>query len=225
MNNIEITSEIINIFKLNNRDDRVSRRFVLKLAQDSAQFLIAQKWIDRTIQLESNLYTLIPCFKFEKIDSKICNNIEFRYCKTLMKSKCPLPKLVFSRLGSSVREIVSLDGEYRFVFLDKGQYQRNKNRQYSIKNEVYLYLDSDNHLYIPDNEIYTVDLTILTTKPEEAKECSECGNIKQICKSRWDEQFICPDKLIEAVKDMVIQRLSITRQIRSDENPNNQIGV
>jgi hypothetical protein len=224
MTNNEFVSTITNILKTNNRDDRISKRFILKLAQDSAQFLISQKLLDRTITLETNLYTTINCFDFEKVEGRDCSNIEFRYCKTLMRSKNKLPKLVFSRLGASIKDIVALDGDYKFVYLDKGQYQRNKNRQYSIKDEVYVYLDTDMRLYIPDKEIYTVDITLLTTDNSKVDECSSCSDKKNKCKSKWDDPFICPDKLIETVKDMVIQRLGMTRQIREDSNPDNKVG-
>lgn len=219
----EIVSKVTNLLKLNNRDEKISRRFILKLFRDATSSLISQKLLDRTLTQETNLYTQIPCFQFEKIESKSCGNIEFRYCKTLMKSVCPLPKLVFSRLGASIKEIVSLDGNYRFVYLDKGQYQRNKNRKYSLKDEVYIYLDSDNHLYIPDNEILTVDLTILTLHPEDIKKCSSCGE-EEDCSSQWDKTFICPDKLVESITDMTLQKLGINRQIREDENPNSEQG-
>lgn len=214
----ELVSKISNLLRLNNRDEKISRRLVIKLFQDAASTLISQKLLDRTVLNELNLYTQIPCFEFKKEEVKNCKNIEFRRCKTLMKSVCPLPKLVFSRLGSSVKEIVSLDGNYRFVFLDKGQYQRNKKRQYSLKGEVYIYLDSDNHLYIPDEEIYTVDLTILTTKPEEIKNCKSCGE-EEDCSSNLDQKFICPDKLVGTVFDIVLQQLGINKQIREDNNP------
>ncbi len=223
MTNLEAISTLTNTLKLNNRDDNLPRRYLLSLLRNSATTLISQKWLDRTILSESNLYTSIPCFQFEKIDTKICKNIEFRYCKTLMRSKCPLPKLIFSRLGASVKEIVSLDGNYRFVFLDKGQYQRNKNRKYSIKDEVYIYLDSDNHLYIPDHEIYTVDLTILTIKPEDIKECSSCGE-DETCKSNWDEELKIPDKLISVVFSEVLQLLGVSKNVREDQNPNSVEG-
>lgn len=214
----EIVSKATNILKLNNKDSIISRRFILKVFKDVATTLISQKLLDRTITSETSLYTTIPCFEFKKIETKECGNIEFRYCKTLMKSKKPLPKLVFSRLGASVKEIVSLDGNYRFVFLDKGQYQINKNRKYSIKNEVYIYLDSDNHLYIPDNEIYTVDLTLLTLFPEDSKKCSSCS--EEDCSSIWNNEFKCPDKLLEVVFQQGMQLLTVNKQIREDENPN-----
>jgi hypothetical protein len=214
----EITSKVASLLKSNNRDEVIPRRFILKLLQDTATTLVSQKWLDRTIMSETNLYTQIPCFEFERVVAKKCSNVEFRRCDILMKSKCPLPKLIFSRLGASIKEIVSLDGNYRFVFLDKGQYQRNKNRQYSLKDEVYIYLDADNHLYIPDNEIMTVDLTILTLKTEDIKGCG-CQEDEQ-CKSNWDYEFKCPDKLADTVFQQVIQMLGVSKQIREDSNPN-----
>lgn len=214
----EVTSKLVNILKLTNKDEHISRRFLLRLLQDSAKFLISQKWGDRSIISEMNLYSYIPCFEFEKVDVKKCNIIEFRMCNTLMKSVKPLPKLVFSRLGSSIREIISLDGSFKFTFVDEVQYRRNKKRKNKLKNEVYIYLGADNHLYIPDQEIYSVDLTILTTEPDNIDDCSACK--KSECKSKWDSEFICPDKLLEAVYDMALQKLQLTRQIRDDQNPN-----
>ena len=135
-----------------------------------------------------------------------------------MKSVKPLPKPVFSRLGASIKDIVSLDGNYTFTFVDRSQYARNKKRKYSVKGETYIYLDSDLHLYIPDEEILSVDLTVLTTKPEDADECSTCKEKK--CKSYYDMEFICPDKLLDVVFNQVLQVLGMNRQIRDDQNPN-----
>lgn len=219
----EITSEIVNILKTNNKDNRLPRRFILNLLKDSASFLISQKFGDRSIISETSLYTYIPCFEFEKIDVKDCPSLEFRYCKTLMKSKKPLPKLIFSRLGSSIRDIVSLDGDFLFTLVDETQYRRNKKRQYKIKNEVYLYLGADNYLYIPDHEIHSVDLTIFTMDLENVDDISSCKE-KDKCRNFWDTEFIISSALLEAVKDMTLQRLSLTKQIREDQNPDSKEG-
>lgn len=217
--NNTIVSEIENIFRNNNKDNIIPRRFILRLAEDAAKFLISQKWAERSLLSDLDLFSYIPCFEFESVDVKECPSIEFRRCNKLMKSKNPLPELIFSKLGGTIKDIVALDGNYRFNFVDEQQYRRNKSRKYSIKNEVYLYLGVDNHLYIPDAEIYSVDLTVLTTDKDAAQNCSECSE-KIKCKSKWDSEFVCPSKLIEAVKDMVVQRLGITKQVREDQNPN-----
>lgn len=216
----DFVSQIINILKSANKDNRIPKRFILRVAQDSAKFLIAQKLLDRTLSSDSSLYSYIPCFEFEKIDVKKCPSIEFRSCRILMKSKKPLPELVFSRLGSSVKDIVSLDGLFTFSFVDEVQYRRNRNRKHKIKNEIYVYLGSDNYLYIPDEEILSVDLTLLTLDSDSEDECSSCSDKNITCKNKWDSKFVCPDKLIEEVKNITLQRLSLTKQINEDQNPN-----
>lgn len=224
MTNNEIVSEVSNILRLNNKDSRFPRRFILKVLIDSASFLISQKWGERSLLQDMNIYSEIQCFEFDKINSKNCPSIEFRRCDILMKSKKPLPKLLFSKLGVSIRDIVSLDGNYRFSFVDVTQYKRNKNRKYKVNNEVYLYLGSDNHLYIPDEEIFSLDLTVLTLDKDGAEEASGCSDVDE-CKNKWDSIFVCADKLLEGVKDITLQKLGITRQIKEDLNGNGVEGI
>jgi hypothetical protein len=219
MTNLEFVSEITGILKSNNKDNKIPRRLILKIGQDATAFLVAQKLLDRTISSEVNLYTTIPCFEFEQIDAKKCPSLEFRMCKTLMKSVKPLPKLVFSRLGASIRDVVSLDGDFTFSFVDETQYRRNKKRPQQLKNQIFVYLGTDNHLYIPDREIHSLDLTVLTLDTTNIEDCSSCLE-KDECTSNWDAEFICPSRLIEATKDMTIQRLILSKQIQSDQNPN-----
>jgi hypothetical protein len=219
----DIVSQVANILKTLNKDNRFSRRFILRTLEDSAEFLISQKWGERSLLSETNLYTNIPCFEFKKIDIKECPSIEFRLCKTLMKSKKPLPKPIFSRLGASIKDVVSMDGEFTFTFVDEAQYRRSKKRQHKLKNEVYIYLGVDGHLYIPDKEIFSIDLNVLSTDTIAAEDCSECKE-KDACKNNWDYPFIINSRLIEAVKDMSLQRLGISRQIQSDNNPNSVEG-
>ena len=218
MTNLEFVSQISGILKSNNKDNRIPKRLILKVGQDAATFLIAQKLMDRTISSETNLFTTIPCFELEQIESKNCPSLEFRMCRTLMKSKEPLPKLVFSRLGASIRDIVALDGDFIFTFVDETQYRRNKKRQHQLKDQVFVYLGTDNHLYIPDREILSLDLTVLTLDTIAVEDCSACK--EKDCRSFWDYEFIASSKLIESVKDMTLQRLSLTRNIVEDNNPN-----
>lgn len=217
----QIVSKVTNVMKFNTKDSRISKRFILKVLKDTLTQLLSQKWMDRTILNETNLYTNISCFEFEKQDVVKCPIVEFRRCDTLMKSKHPLPKLIFSRLGSSIKEIYSLDYNFKFTFVDKSQYAINKKRRYSLKDEVYVYLDSDMHLYIPDNEIYAVNLTVLTPNPEDVLNCEE----KDLCKSNWEYEFKCPDKLLDVVFTQTLQVLGVNRQIRTEENPNNVEGI
>lgn len=219
MTNLEFVSQISGILKSNNKDNRIPKRMILAVGRDVATFLVAQKLLDRTITQETNLYSTIDCFEFEKIEAKRCPSVEFRMCKTLMKSLKPLPKLVFSRLGASIKDIVALDGDFLFSFVDEAQFRRNKKRKHQLKNQIFVYLGTDNHLYIPDREIFSLDLTVLTLDNLTAEDCSACRE-KDECDNLWSKEFIVSDKILETVKDVTLQRILMSKQIREDNNPN-----
>ena len=217
--NNSIVSKVINSYRLLTKDGHISRRYVLKLLRDVSKNLLSKKLMDRTLALESNLYTKLECLEFEKVEMVKCPIIEFRMCRTLMKSKCKLPDPIFSRLGASITEIVSLDGMFELKLISAEQYRRNQKRKYSIDGEVYIYLAEDGHLYIPDEEIYSLNVTFMTLFPEEADECSECK--KDNCKSGWDYPFIGSDKLDDVVFKEVLQILGSTyKATQEDQNQN-----
>jgi hypothetical protein len=225
MKNSEAVSKVINSFKFLNKDERISKRYVLRLLRDASKNLISQKLLDRTISEESNLYTIIPCFEFKEVDIVSCPIIEFRKCEILMKSKKPLPELVFSRHGSSIKEITSLDDLTEIYLTTPDQYRRDRKRQYYSKEDTYLYIDADNYAYIVDKPILAVNMIILTMKTDEVYEVSACSD-NNLCKSGWDYEFIVPDKLEETVFKEVLQILSSTYAARrEDQNPNSVEGI
>jgi hypothetical protein len=217
MTNIEVVSQVLNTAKSLNKDNRYPRRYILSVARVYAKTLISQKLLDRTLAKELNLYTTLKCIEFENEDVVRCPIIEFRRCKTLMKSKHPVPEPIFSRLGTSIINVESVDGSFTLDEISKRKYQNNQKRRYKLENDVYIYLDSDNYLYIPDHEIYSINLDIITLKNDEI-ECSECDYNE--CKSGWDYKFTCPDKLLQTVLDLTEQKIFGTKQIIPDQNPN-----
>lgn len=225
MTNAEAVSKVINSFKYLNKDERIPKRYVLRLLRDSAKNLIAQKLLDRTISEEANLYKKINCFEFKKVDVVSCPIIEFRKCETLMKSKKPLPELVFSRNGSSIKEVTSVDDLTEIYLTTPSQYRKDRKRKYYSKEDTYLYVDVDNYAYIVDKPIYAANITLLTIKTDEVDEASACSE-ETNCKSGWEYEFIVPDKLQDTVFKEVLQILSSTYAVRrADENPNNIIGT
>ncbi len=224
MKNSEAVSKVINSFKFLNKDERISKRYVLRLLRDASKNLISQKLLDRTISEESNLYSKIDCFEFQEVEIVSCPIIEFRRCNTLMKSKKPLPELVFSRNGSSIKEITSLDDFTEVYLTTPEQYRKDRKRQYYASEDTYLYVDIDNYAYIVDKPIQAVNIVVLTMKTDEVEEASACSKDSS-CKSGWDYNFIVPDKLEETVFKEVLQILAGTYAARrEDENPNNLVG-
>lgn len=219
MTNGEATAKIAGSLRAINKDAKISRRLILKILRENSMVMISQKLMERSLTEELNLYSQLSCLEFEKVDVIKCPIIEFRTCSTLMKSKKKIPTPSFSRLGASIKNITSIDGSTKFTLVSATQYAINKKRQYQLSGEHYIYYNSDQYLYIPDEEIKSVNLDFITVHTELIDNCSECtdGN----CKSGWEYEFICPDKLLNAVFDKTLQYLiGSYKQITPDENPN-----
>lgn len=215
MTNKEAVGKIINSLKYLSKDTHISRRYVLKVLRDLSKDFISKKLLDRTLGREQNLYTNISCFEMKKVEAIDCPIIQFRMCRTLMKSKLPLPEVIFSRFGASVRNITSVDGMFDFILTTPQQYKTEKKRQQQIKGQVFAYVGTDMHLYIPDEEIYVVDLDLITIKTEDVISCKN-----DECKSAWDYEFIVPDKMETVVFTEALKIISSTHKaIPQDPNP------
>lgn len=217
MKNSELVDLIIVQFKLNNVDEVPPRRFILKSARAITTTLISQKLLERTLSREASLYTQINCVEFERSERIQCPIVDLRRCNTLMKSKKPLPKPVFSRLGASIKNIRSIDDSFSFTISYPEDIRRDKNRKFKYDGDIKIYLGTDGHLYIPDEEIYVLSLDVLTMFTDEC-DCDEN------CKSAWDYEFIVPDRFLMNVVDLTSQKLLTYRQVPEDQNPNNVAG-
>lgn len=219
MTNEQAVSKIVGSLRGVNKDAKISRRLILQVLRENSNVLISQKLMERTLDEELNLYSYLPCLEFKKIDVISCPLIQFRSCNTLMRSIKKIPTPIFSRLGASIKNVTSIDGSTKFTLVSATQYAINKKRQYQLSGEHYIYYNSDGYLYIPDEEVKLVNLDFITIHTELINSCSECAEAD--CKSGWEYEFICPDKLLNAVFDKTLQYfMGSYKQITPDENPN-----
>lgn len=224
MNNRQAVSKTVNSLRALSVDGRISRRYILSVLRDISKGLIAQKNLDRTIDLDNNLVSELTCFELEKVDAISCPILSFNRCNILMKSKYKLPELIFSRLGSSIKEITSLDEEFRLTITSLENYRRDKKRKYKVKGEVYTYIDSEGYVYIPDMEIRMINLKFITMKTEDVPKLSSCT--EEDCRSGYEYEFIVPDKLESVVFNEAVRVIMGTyKQMRPDLNPNGVEGV
>jgi hypothetical protein len=216
MTNSEFVSRVKNGLNSVTKDDRISSRHILHVGKQKSSFYISQKLNDRSLYREDNLYTIIDCFEMESIDVVKCDIIEFRRCKSIMRSKCKIPKLVYSRYGNSLKEVTTIDEEVEFKSTTPSQYRRDKNRVES-SDYIYYYV-KDGYLYLIETEIEVVNLYLLTLDLDKLDDGCACSDDN--CKSLWDFEFIVPDKLEEVVVGETIKEIAMRKQMVRDENPN-----
>jgi len=216
MNNKKLVSRISNGIRAINKDARTSKRYILEVAISKAEFLMSQKFRDRSLFRESNLYTTVDCFELEKIDKYKCDIVEFKTCNTVMKSKKKLPKLVYSKYGSSLKEVTNIDFSLDFRPTTPSKFRRDKRRQEF--GQDYFWYEKDGFLYLPESDVKAVSLYLYTPNTYEAKKASSCN--KKECLNPWEFEFSCSSKLIEVVIQETIKEVAFRLQITPDENPN-----
>lgn len=216
MTNSEFTSRVLNGLNALSKDDRISRRYILHVGKQKAMFYISQKLNDRSLFREDNIYTTLDCFELDRIEVVKCDIIEFRKCRSIMKSKNKLPKLIYSRYGSTLKEVSTIDEEKEFKPTTPSQFRRNNSR---VSSSDYIdYYIKDGYLYLLDTEIRMVNLYLLTVDLDQIDSISSCSTPG--CKSLWDYDFVVPDKLEELIIAETIKEISMKKQLPADENPN-----
>ncbi len=224
MKNGELVSTVINNARAINKDSHISKRYVLYLARKKAEYLISQKLNDRSIYKDEDLFRTVDCFQLKEDNTVNCGIVEFERCSSLMKSVKKIPKLFQSKYGAALISVSSIDGSFDFKPTALKSFKSKKNRRFASKvGEKYYYV-RDGYLYLPDSTIEMVNLTLLAIDEREVDEvnsCSNCDDKDKMCKSAWDYEFICPERLLDVViKDTVQMVLSTVLRIPEDENPN-----
>lgn len=218
MTNGEFVSNIIGGLNSLNKDDYISRRLVLSAGRSLVSTFISQRLDQKKVWQDYGLINTLHCFELKKDDIVSCDIVEFRRCNSLMKSKKKLPKLLYGNLKMSITNVYSLDGGVNYTYKTPKQYFLDKNRKYSDIIKTDTYYVHNGYLYIPDSNVEAVDIDLITLDLYELDRLSGCSGNK--CKSVWDYEFICPDKLLGNVIDLTYQKIYNKKRIPEDENPN-----
>lgn len=220
MTNGEFVARIVNNGRLLTKDETISRRFVLSIGRAKAKTYMSHKLADNTLFEESNTVTHIDCLQLKEADYISCGLPQLRGCKHLYKSVEKLPELLSSRWGDSIVYVNSIDNTKKLDKLNIARYASMRKRRYADKFGKGYYYVKDGYLYVVDVKLLAVNVGLITLLPEEAEGMSECSACDS-CKSLWEYDFICSDKLLETVSNETITEvMQYYRRIQPDENPN-----
>lgn len=214
MNNGELVSRISNQLRMITKDDYISNRFVLSTAKSIASKFITQKIQRRSIDRDLSLYKEVKCIEFEDVNVFSCKYVEFKSCKKLSKSKVKFEDLVFTRYGSSIKELYTIDRSKNFTESTLYQLRNDSNRAGSELQSNKFYL-LDGYIYVPDC-VEALSGLVLNLDHYDLDEACGCTDN---CESVWEKQFVCPDSMLEDVISYAIQNISMTKQIPEDEKP------
>lgn len=212
----QVISRITNAINALQKDSRKPKRYILSVFKEKGQYLLSQKIRDRTIYRETNLFKWLNCVELKQIDTIKCPIIEFRTCKSLVRSKKKLPNILGSKYGYAVLVVQTIDGEKIYQPTTLREYNNNKKRaNYELFSGQFYYI-SDNYLYIPDTEIEVVDVLLLTFD-EDYERSSSCSEFSE-CYDVYAQKVPLPKKIAEVAIQETVREIVGTIGIVSDTN-------
>lgn len=210
----DFVSRVINGLNSLNKDQRISRRYILHVGQNIVRDFLGKRITEGLLLRDLNIVTVIDCLEMVPENTVKCDIIEFKRCKSLMRSKCQLPELFGSSFGASVVSVTALDEMTEFKPITLKQFRRNLDRN-NIEG-LFEYYVKDRYLYLPNSHVKRVNVELITLYPEDVKSCGE----EDECKDVYETEFIVPSKFIDNVVKATIQEVAFKKQIPTDENPN-----
>lgn len=222
--NGDFTGRVVNNIRALNKDGRISRRHVLNVGKVKSAFYITQKLGEHSLFKDEGIITYMDCVKLNSVSPRICGIAEFSRCSDLMRTVERLPETLYTRQGSSIVSVSSVDEGYNegitFTPITPRQYQQQKNRSFSKAVPPHFYYVKDGYLYLPNSQVKLLNIALITLDTRTAKEQSSCSGF-DFCQSAWEDTFICPEKLLEQVTQETIEEVLRTyKAITPDENPN-----
>lgn len=220
----EVVSRIQNHLNTLAKDTFIPRRFILSVVKSKGEFLMAQKFNDKSLFRETNLFKWVRCISLEEVDTVKCGRIELQKCATAMVSKKKLPKLIWSRYGASVLMVTNLTEDKTYTVISPLQYSNmRKKRGFEKFMGKYAVIYPDGKIAIPDSTVTKINVLLysLDEKLNDASDCDDCNDDENEggCKSYWDTEFDIPTKIREVAIQEALKDISLRLQVPKDENP------
>jgi hypothetical protein len=193
---------IKNIIKENKKDSLVTNKQIYNYAKSARNTLLSRQGNKKTLYSQNNLWTTV-CVDMIPVNSITCN-FPYSSCDTIYRSKDRL-NFIESDLGFNYKQATSIDLKSDTEFTITNWFGYKQKSKIKFNKTKYLFIE-DGYLYSPE-PIQIIKIIGLFEL------CNSCGDSK--C-SYLDMKFAVPDSLEQAVKDIVLQRFGIVKQLPED---------
>ena len=214
----EVISRVQNTLNAINKDMYIPKRYVLAVLKSKAEFLVSQKFNDKSLFREMNIFSWVNCVEMKEMDTYMCGLVELEDCGTVMVTKVKLPELIWSRYGSSILMVSNITNSKKYQLISPLEFMNIKNRSNFEKFKgKYAIIYPDNRIIIPDSTVKRINVLLYTLDESiiNMGYCEECDN----CNNYYDAEFNLPNKIGEAVIQEAIKEISLRMQIPKDELP------
>lgn len=213
MTNRELIGRVRSTIKEHNADSVLYNKHIYNLLLTNSALLIKREADKKSIYMMSNIWKTV-CVEMIPVNPIVCKCVKLPIDCTIYRSKEKLPPFFETNFGPLYKSITTIDNSINIDLTTPYQYNLKVKIKYNKAKYAFI---EDGYLYTP-NSSYPW-LKIVGLFKEEGNNCDESKVVK--C-SKLDQEFPCPDYLLQPVIEMTLKELGYFKQINYDhvENKN-----
>lgn len=214
MTNRELISRVRGTLKEHQADTHLFNRHIYSILKTKLFLLIKRAYEERrSLSMVSSVFQTV-CVPMKAVSAIECC-IDFPLDCQIYRSKDKLPGYVESSYGIIYKSVTSLDRSEKFTIITPYQYDIKSKVKYNKNKYVWI---ENGYLYSPQADYPMLRVTALF---DDVVESCDSPETKTTC-SILDQQFPCPDYLIDSVASMALEELKLFKGIQYDPVPNKQ---
>ncbi|SEW21552.1 hypothetical protein SAMN05428988_3223 [Chitinophaga sp. YR573] len=203
----QIVSDLRSMLKQVSADSVLTDRMLASELRSAAALLIRRDLLLRRLWNTPTLFTQIRCLKLCEVPVAECCN--YSAPCTIRRSQCRIKGIAdLGTFGLAIQGIFTIDGRKKFKEANPSRYENIL--RLNIPNKKGYYWLLDGYLYITDPDLEAINLVAYFEEGVtfEGTDC-QCADatVDQSCLNPLDEDFKCPQYLIENAKNAVYEKL------------------
>lgn len=215
--NREFIYKIKNYIKESNSDTRLSNRAIWFNIYSAAKLLIDRDMNARKLFKQTNIFQTI-CVEMKEISKNLCSCIDIDTSCKIYRSVDKLPKIFESIFGPIIYSVLSIDGSKEIKFTTS--FQANKKTKIKDNKNYYSFIE-DGYLYTTSEFDYVIVKGLFEENIDKYKcDYKEDENNNSECNNWLDEKLFIPERLLEGVEGLILQKLGLFKQIPFPQNNN-----
>jgi hypothetical protein len=212
-----LVSQVRSSHRLLSSDGQINDRTILSMLRLSAQLLVKRELSLRKLMATDSIYTTIPCMKMKDVPITDC--CEYTDDIKISRSIDKIPTIGESIYQYAIMGVYSLDAlggkakKLKEVSLNRYinllKLDIKKNEDYYFITNGYLYITRSGVKNIRMVAYFPYDVPNSLIYDEECS-CGKPIDLDNLCKNPLDNDFKCPDYLLEQVVRMTSEKLLST---------------
>lgn len=203
----QIVSDIRSMNKLLYEDNVITDRAIASEVRTTAALLIRRELLLRKLWYTGTIFTTLKCIKLCEVPLAEC--CSYKSPCVIRRSQCRIKGIAdLGTFGLAIQGVFNIDGTKKFKETNPSRYENTLKLNLPTKKDFYWI--TDGYIYVSDPDVEAINLIAYfegdVILEGENCQCDDGGEAN--CTHPLDNDFKCPDYLINNVKSIVNQNFA-----------------